>query len=106
MDYKPLQADRKEFRLLRLRSRCYQPPTSQTDLQLKDINVVCELEHAFQGHCEPYNALSYAWGDMNDSQPVTVDGTALNVSTSLESGLRELRDEQTDLLLWVDQICL
>ena len=56
----------------------------------------------------PYAALSYTWGDLLLSESIIVDGHSLNVTRNLKEGLDVLvqRLYQTELLLWVDAICI
>jgi hypothetical protein len=39
-----------------------------------------------------YVALSYVWGDANDKRCIMVDGKRFNITASLDSALRHIRD--------------
>ncbi|PKS05959.1 hypothetical protein jhhlp_007792 [Lomentospora prolificans] len=69
----------------------------------------------------PYTALSYTWGDPDDTVPIVVDNHGLQVTRNLEAALRRYRDElpfaNKDAcstngnrgptnLLWADAICI
>ncbi len=106
MKYKPLDVNRKEIRLIRLKPLSYKP-LRRSPRRAPNAAVFCELEHAFRGSkCIPYTSLSYAWGHNNDYRPIGLGDSTLNVSVNLEEALRELRHESKDVMLWVDQICI
>lgn len=96
---------RNEIRLLRLKPRRYQHLQLSLE-QFHNVTIFCELEVAFHQLCAPYTALSYAWGNGNGNLPICIGDTIVRVSINLEAALQELRDEQDDLMLWVDQLCI
>jgi len=53
-----------------------------------------------------YDALSYTWGDPTATKSIEVDGVAIEVTFNLEQALRHMRDAETDLVLWVDAVCI
>ena len=53
-----------------------------------------------------YTALSYVWGDEKDKRTVAVDGKSLEITATLESALRHVRDLQRVLRVWADGICI
>ncbi|KAE8446535.1 hypothetical protein EG329_011867 [Mollisiaceae sp. DMI_Dod_QoI] len=55
---------------------------------------------------ESYTALSYVWGDANDKRMISIDGKSLEITASLESALRYIRDEKRELRAWADGICI
>jgi hypothetical protein len=105
LQYTPLQVDRKEIRLFQLKSRSSQPPCRSPRF-FSDVAVFGELEHIYKGDPTLYTALSYTWGDRGDQRPIGVGLAVLYISTNLEEALRQLQDEQNDLLLWADQVCI
>ena len=71
----------------------------------------------------PYTALSYTWGNPEDTVPMLVDGQTFQITHNLDAALRRYRDElpkaKADVanaangnharptnLLWVDAICI
>jgi hypothetical protein len=88
--------------------------------------AVLSIEHFELGHCPPFLALSYVWGDPNNTANITVDGRALQVpanlvdalvqifevSRTLQSGITTnlgMSEDSLDedkLFLWVDSICI
>ena len=53
-----------------------------------------------------YMALSYVWGCPAKTRRVWINGTSLEITVNLFSGLRDIRDETRPLLLWADGICI
>jgi len=94
-----------EIRLLRLKPRCYQHPQSHLE-RFQNIAIFCDTEVVSRRPRPSYTALSYAWGDGNGNRSICVGNTILTVGINLEAALRELRAEQDDLVLWVDQLCI
>ncbi len=94
--YRPLQAQRKEIRLLRLLPGQLEDPLSSDiidQISLTDLGVECQ-------------ALSYCAGDVNDNELIKVQGLEFNVFASVGAALRRLRDPVSSSVLWIDQICI
>ncbi|TGO29776.1 hypothetical protein BPAE_0011g00480 [Botrytis paeoniae] len=53
-----------------------------------------------------YTALSYIWGDANDTTRIFVDGFRFIVTANLAAALHDLRDEKRQLRLWADAVCI
>ncbi len=53
-----------------------------------------------------YEAISYCWGDKNDTMPVHIDGRTVWVTKSLQSGLTHLRYRDRSRWLWADAVCI
>lgn len=53
--------------------------------------IKCELNRWSLDSRPRYEALSYAWGDPNDTRPIIVDGCSVQITANLESALRRLR---------------
>jgi hypothetical protein len=53
-----------------------------------------------------YVALSYVWGDANDKRCIMVDGKRFNITASLDSALRHIRDARRVLRVWADGVCI
>ena len=90
----PLDTSKRDVRVLQLL------PGSWSD------TVECNLVKQSLDHHPNYEALSYAWGDHNQTRPITVDGCTLHVTANLQAGLRRLRYADRPRLLWVDAICI
>ncbi|KAF2810809.1 HET-domain-containing protein [Mytilinidion resinicola] len=101
--YKPLQPHLKEIRLFRLKPRNYRP--SSCPWFLVNVAIFGELEHVSRDDSVMYTALSYAWGDGVRNR-IGVGQEELYISTNLEDALLQLQDDNEDVLLWADQICI
>ena len=53
-----------------------------------------------------YIAISYVWGDKNDTRLILVDGKRLNITASLDSALRHVRDIRRVLCVLADGVCI
>lgn len=64
-------------------------------------------KNVYNDRSEPtYNALSYVWGSTAGPLPVYVDGKRFDVTQSLHSALRHLRDPKEPARIWADAICI
>ena len=53
-----------------------------------------------------YIALSYAWGSEEESGTIEIDGTELTITRNLDRCLRQLRQQEIVVTLWIDSICI
>ncbi|KAG7294440.1 hypothetical protein NEMBOFW57_004513 [Staphylotrichum longicolle] len=92
-------------------------PSSHDHIRLLDLApsadrsapIVCHLAcHAIgsSSDAKPFTALSYAWGSPARTHQATIDGKQLGITTSLDEALRHLREPESVLTLWIDQICI
>ncbi|KAH8655301.1 heterokaryon incompatibility protein-domain-containing protein [Xylariales sp. PMI_506] len=73
-----------------------------------------EVFHTNLAHREPYECLSYAWGQPDQAYAITVTPshdssekrTSLLVSTNLHDALLYLRGRELSRLFWIDAICI
>ena len=91
--YKELDSTRNEIRLLRV-----QPGW------LSEIS--CEIISTSLDDPEPYTAISYAWGDPEDTRTITIHEHAFPVTYSLYLALRRLRGAQEPITIWADAVCI
>lgn len=82
----------------------------QPSQRLED-QVICSLISITLQECvedivEHYVAISYVWGDQTSTQTILVDGKSLNITTSLDSALRHVRDGRRVLRVWADGVCI
>jgi hypothetical protein len=90
IDYQPLSSSRKEIRTLTLFAGKLHDP------------IQCALSIVSLPEQPHYEALSYTWGDASVTQPIEVGGVQFDATANLERALRHLREENDDLILWVD----
>ncbi|KAF4945222.1 hypothetical protein FGADI_12121 [Fusarium gaditjirri] len=97
--YGPLKTDRHEIRLIQLKAKTHEPNPS-------DCALCVDLIHAERGHCQPYMALSYAWGRNNDQAPLRIRGRQYYINKMVDAALRQLQEKDSDVFIWIDQICI
>jgi hypothetical protein len=78
---------------------------------LDNSPIECTLRHTRRSApFQPYEALSYAWGDPNLTSEILVNGLPLSITRNLEHALRSLRQDSAQdgaaRTLWVDAICI
>lgn len=74
-----------------------------------DSPIICELRHARRtGPTEPYESVSYAWGDLSLDSEIILNGSLHPITRNLERALRSLRHgtDGAARTLWVDAICI
>ncbi|KAK4549632.1 hypothetical protein LTR36_004933 [Oleoguttula mirabilis] len=71
-----------------------------------DDQIICGLTRTVLIASDPYEALSYTWGDATQQTHVTVNGIRATVTTNLDQALRGLRYVDKDRIIWVDALCI
>jgi hypothetical protein len=97
--YQPLPTDdgRSYLRLLRLH------PGSPKD------DIECALDTAtHEDFKDQYEAISYCWGDAEDTVPLTCNGVRVSVTRNLHHALQRFRPPPgtNARLLWADALCI
>ncbi|CZR52815.1 uncharacterized protein PAC_02692 [Phialocephala subalpina] len=97
-----------EFRILRLCSRTFSIKAALEGQLLSgsDVPVHCQLYHKFHEDKPYYEALSYTWGDPQDTVPVFVNDLEHGVTRNLYAALQHLRHETEDVHIWIDALCI
>jgi hypothetical protein len=97
--YSSLSLEPGSIRLLRL-----MPDTDETaSIQCQLFNYTPQ-ESSKKTH--RYEALSYLWGDPDQTLPIFVNEHPFNVTVNLYAALSRLRDPSFELVIWVDAICI
>lgn len=80
--YQPFALTAHAIRLLRLQPHC-----------VEAADICCELfEYSLEGfHLYRYDALSYVWGDPDESLPISIDGHRFDFTLNLHAALSRLR---------------
>lgn len=66
--------------------------------------IVCQILTADFTSMPSYEAISYAWGDVNSSRHVICDGKVIKVTENLYSALIHLRFSDKSRYLWADAL--
>ncbi|KAF2140741.1 uncharacterized protein K452DRAFT_299457 [Aplosporella prunicola CBS 121167] len=93
-EYEPLSDSKEAFRLLRLL------PGPRTD------PIQCDLCIEQIEGSPSYEAISYTWGDPNDTAEVLCNGRLLKVTKSLLGALQRFRHQEAPRTVWADAVCI
>ncbi|KAH9208523.1 heterokaryon incompatibility, partial [Leptodontidium sp. 2 PMI_412] len=55
---------------------------------------------------QPYEALSYVWGDNGSQKKIFIDGIPFAITPTLHAALENLRLEYDERILWIDALCI
>ena len=55
---------------------------------------------------EPYDALSYTWGETTRTKTLLCNGRRLPVTQTLLEALHHFREPDREVTIWIDQICI
>jgi hypothetical protein len=93
--YTSLDRSRNLVRLLHLN------PASNEEEEMK-----CQFSVALLDDKPHYEALSYVWGNVNDTRQVEVEGSSSSITANLYTALKHLRLQDRERILWVDALCI
>ena len=96
--YSSLLPGKNHVRLLRLL------PSEHKDAVVKCQLFEYKLESTKAVHL--YEALSYVWGDPEETVSIVVNQRRFKVTSNLHSALLRLRDDSLERVLWIDAICI
>lgn len=68
--------------------------------------IQCSLQIEPLDNLPAFDALSYAWGDHNVTEPIIVENEPHQATVNLVMALRNLRKRKKRRLLWVDALCI
>jgi hypothetical protein len=68
--------------------------------------IKCEILHTSLDDSKKYIAISYAWGDLEDTRCIILDGHGFSVTESLWQALRKIRSRTSAVAVWVDAVCI
>ena len=66
----------------------------------------CQLKHALLFDDPRYDAISYAWGDPSKPRGIICGGRSISVTESLFAALWHLRQENEEITIWADAVCI
>lgn len=71
-------------------------------------SISCTLSHVSLEDQPHYTALSYVWGDLNDTMPIFLDGEEILITRNLHEALYHfsLSSDTSTTVLWVDALCI
>lgn len=106
------QRQRKRTREL-LPYRYQRLPDEKSSIRLLELlpgawndEIRCRLNIVKKRPFLPYEAISYYWGNPNDTEEIICNGKTLSVTWRLRACLRQLRRPEKPMILWADAICI
>jgi len=93
--WKPLDSTQREIRLASILS-------TEDD----DVSIHYQLVTVALGYAPRFEAVSYAWGNAEDTTFIIVNNVSWKVSRNLIGALRLFRDLPNQTLLWIDGQCI
>ncbi|TGO15317.1 hypothetical protein BTUL_0041g00010 [Botrytis tulipae] len=97
--YSSLPASGEDIRLLRLLPN--EDEAAPLHCELRDYSLRRSTSRAHL-----YEAVSYVWGDPDNTLSIFVDKRQFQVTVNLHAALLRLRDHSFERILWVDAICI
>lgn len=91
--YHALDSDKKEIRILQI---------------VSTVPLTCTFENIYllNGLYQPYDAISWRWGDANVRGSVLVNNTLLSVPRNAQEVLEELCLRHRKYRIWIDAVCI
>lgn len=93
--WRPLQKNRNQIRILEL-----------LPANVDSAPLLCQLHIVSLDDNPVYEALSYRWGNINDTKTITLCGQSFKVTSNAFHALEALRLDTESRFLWVDAICI
>ena len=91
----------------------HDPINSATDIRLLELQpghhgdpIRCSLRGVHIDQSGDFEALSYAWGSLNDLRTIECGQGRLQVTVSLDAALRHLRQPNKPRIIWADAVCI
>ena len=75
-------------------------------LPMAEATLRCEIVYETICQHSDYIALSYAWGNADDTTEIQLNGCAFQVTASLHSALEALYKKRGEILLWADALSI
>jgi hypothetical protein len=110
MKYQPLSDPSDDFRIIILKSIDHVKNNSFI-YEGAQIEIQCVFQTTSHKNRPPYFALSYMWGEKFPGEiypavPILLDGDVWQVTRSLASALICLRQDNSDVYVWADALCI
>jgi hypothetical protein len=88
--------------------------TNHVQIRLLDLapssdpnsRIRCSIRHVYLDEKPTYKALSYVWGNDQETLPISIDGRVYQVTVNCHAALQRLRLAEEVVTLWIDSICI
>lgn len=91
----------------------YQPLSHPSEIRIAELlpgqvhdPISCRLRHRLLDDSPSYDALSYAWGDPEDTETIRLDNIDHQATKNLCSALQHLRSTADSIYIWIDALCI
>ena len=91
----------------------YSPLPSEKFIRILELhpghaseNIDCTLHQTELDNAPKYEAISYAWGDLENKINVLCDGKIIMVTQNLKDALLRFRLKDRSRIVWADAICI
>jgi Heterokaryon incompatibility protein (HET) len=68
--------------------------------------IQCKIHDSFREDILTYSAISYCWGDTDETVPIYIGDCEIRVTINLKDALQHLRHTDTSRFLWADALCI
>ena len=96
LPYRPLDANRREIRLLILKKRSHSS-MGRVEANLVYTSLACPIA---------YETVSYCWGDPSLRASILVNGRLVDVPASAETMLSTVSNDNKERTVWIDAVCI
>lgn len=110
--YKPLNKESKEIRVLDVLPSLNASVPLHGALRIMTLPEIrphrtrSQMSSPQKPWAQPYETISYAWGDCKQRSVIRLDEVALGVPASAEAAVRRTRDKHSVRTVWIDSICI
>ncbi|CAG9952969.1 unnamed protein product [Clonostachys rosea f. rosea IK726] len=102
--YDPLQDKSREIRLVRLDPSTFAADSPDDTAAPETISL--EMRQVSMNDEVEYAALSYTWGNPQDTEEILVKGAPFSVTRNLAAALKQFHQQKLQSWLWIDAICI
>lgn len=81
-------------------------PSDSHDTPLQCALLQTTLSQCDRDIIDHYTALSYVWGNAAERGTILIDGSLMDITSTLESALRHIRDAFRVVRIWADALCI
>jgi hypothetical protein len=92
------------------------PVLNKEAREIRLVTIVSSLSSSERIECKlaifplkdapQYAALSYVWGDIKETAPITLNDTEVRVTTNLLAALQRLSQKPRGTYFWIDALCI
>lgn len=105
--YRPLALGEYQIRLLALEPAMAESSSSTKNTESAKSTLQWVLHTVPLDDAPSYTALSYHWGDQNQTVPITLNNIEIRITSTLHAALMSLRMRAKEVIyVWADALCI